>query len=99
MDSTLMIKCLRGIRGIYAFVAAVLVSHGFYHAFQKMRNEDVLTRRETLVFDKMRYPSVTFCYKYQHGTKIVVDKFLPKLYEEAERKGLETYFYIIIMYF
>ena len=37
--------------------------------------------------DKMKYPSVTFCYKFKHGSKDVVQNYYPFLFEVAKQKG------------
>ena len=74
-------------RCMYVIIAAVVVCHGFHNAFQKMMAEDVSTRQENQAVDKMRYPSITFCYKYKHGLKRVFDNLLPRFYEEAKNKG------------
>ena len=54
----------------------------------KMMSQDVFTRREVKVAEKLRYPSVTFCYKYKHGSKRVFDNYLPRLYEQAKKNGM-----------
>ena len=82
-----ILKCLQFVRYIYILIAVVVVCLGFYNAYQKMISQDVFTRREVKVAEKLRYPSVTFCYKYKHGSKRVIDNFLPRFYESAKDQG------------
>ena len=75
------------VRCVYVVVAAVIVCRGFYHAYEKFKSEDVSTRQEYNSVDKLRYPSITFCYKYKHGSKRAIDNYLPRLAEKAKNKG------------
>ena len=83
-------------RWMYIAIASLIVIRGFYNGYEKMKRGDVLSREVRLVFNKMRYPSITFCYKYKHGSKKVSDIYLPKHYEKAKETGEES---IIIIYF
>ena len=80
-------KFIRFTRYLYVLIAMVLVCLGFYNAYEKFQSEDVSTRQEYRTSAQRRYPSITFCYKYKHGSKRVIDNYLPKFYEEAKRKG------------
>ena len=82
-----ILQFLHFARCMYVVIAAMVVCHGFYNAYQKMMTEAVLIRHENQAVDKLRYPSITVCYKYKHGSKLVFDNFLPRFYEEAKRKG------------
>ena len=74
-------------RRLYLSIAIVVVSKGFYSGYNKLIEEDISYRQENKVFEKMRYPSVTFCYKYNHGSKKVMDNYLPMFYEIAQKNG------------
>ena len=76
------------VRCIYVLVAAAIVCRGFYHAIEKFISEDVSTRQEYHTIERRRYPSITFCYKYKHGTKRVIDNYLPKFRNRAREKGI-----------
>ena len=78
---------ITSIRYVYVGIAIALVCNGFYHAYEKMRTEDVSTRQVNKYSDRRRYPSITFCYKYKHGSKRAIDNYLPKFYEKAKAKG------------
>ena len=82
-----LLMLLKFARVIYVVIAAVVVCHGFYNAYLKHKAQDVSTRQEYQVPDKLRYPSVTFCYKYKHGTKRVFNNFLPRFYGVAKKNG------------
>ena len=49
--------------------------------------ENVLLKQEVHDLDKMRYPSITFCYTYKHGSKHASTNYLPYFYEKAEQEG------------
>ena len=76
------------VRFVYVAVATGIVCRGFYHAYEKFISEDVSTRQEYNTADKLRYPSITFCYKYKHGSKRVLDNYLPKFTEKAQNEGM-----------
>ena len=83
-----ILQFLHFARCMYVVIAAMVVCHGFYNAYQKMMTEDVSTRHENKAVDKLRYPSLTFCYKYKHGSKQVFDNYLPRFYEQAKTNGM-----------
>ena len=87
MNTCNMRFVLDGARFVYLSIAIVIVSKGFYSGYNKMVEEDLSYRQEYKVFEKMRYPSVTFCYKYNHGSKKVMDNYLPMFYEIARKNG------------
>ena len=78
---------ITSMRYLYVGLALALVGNGFYNAYDKMRTEDVSTRQVYHTSEQRRYPSITFCYKYNHGTKRAIDNYLPRIYENAKRKG------------
>ena len=75
------------VRCVYVVVATIIVCRGFYHAYEKFRSEDVSTRQEYNSVDKLRYPSITFCYKYKHGSKRAFDNYLLRLAKKAKHEG------------
>ena len=79
---------IKSTRNLYIIVAIVLVCRGFYNAYEKLQYEDISIRQEYRTSPQRRYPSITFCYKYKHGTKRVFESYYPKFYEEAKRKGI-----------
>ena len=83
-------KFIKFTRYLYVIIAMILVILGFYNAYDKFQSEDVSTRQEYRTSAQRRYPSITFCYKYKHGTKRAIDNYLPKFYEVAKRKGTHT---------
>ena len=85
------------VRCIYVLVAAGIVCRGFYHAIEKFISEDVSTRQEYHTVERRRYPSITFCYKYKHGTKRVIDNYLPKFKDKAKEKGTSNVCLILLL--
>ena len=80
-------RCLRLVRYVYLAIAIVIVGEGMYNVYKKMIEEDLMYRQEVHINDAMRYPSVSFCYKYNHGTKNVLDNYFPKFLEVAKNEG------------
>ena len=78
---------LDGVRFVYLAIAIVVVCKGIYNGYKKMIEEDLSYRQEVQINDAMRYPSVSFCYKYNHGTKNVIDNYFPKFFEVAKNDG------------
>jgi len=83
---------LDGARFLYLVIAIVVVSRGFYKAYRKMIEEDLSYRQEIQFNKTMRYPSVTFCYKYNHGSKKVMDNYFSEFYEKSRNSGKYKYF-------
>ena len=77
---------LEFIRFLYIIFALVKVFEAFYNQYHKTMAEDVLTRRTQPTLNKMKYPSITFCYKYKHGSKQIMDNYLPSFYEKSKEK-------------
>ena len=77
---------LKFVRVLYIIFALVKVFEAFYNQYNKTIAEDVLIRRTQPTLKKMRYPSITFCYKYKHGSKQVMDSYLPLFYEKSREK-------------
>ena len=82
---------LNVFRFLYLVIATGVVCHGFINSYEKMREQRVLLKEEILVLDKMRYPSITFCYKYKHGSKEAVRNYYPYLFEKAKHEGTDIY--------
>ena len=74
-------------RLLYVVAASVIVCHSIYNGYKKMKAETVLVKSEIQDFDQMRYPSITFCYKYKHGLKHATVNYFPYLYEKAKQEG------------
>ena len=70
------------------------VCYGFYKTMLKVHKGNVLIREEVRVKHKYTYPSITFCYKFKHGTKDVLRNYYPYLYNKWKNSGM--FYYIII---
>ena len=82
---------LDGARFLYLVIAIVVVCRGFHKAYMKMIEEDLSYRQEIQFNKTMRYPSVTFCYKYNHGSKKVMDNYFSEFYEKSRNNGKYKY--------
>ena len=72
---------------MYVGIAVGLVGNAFYNEYEKMMTEDVSRRQEYRNSEQRRYPSITFCNKFKHGSKQAVDNYLPKFVEKARDNG------------
>ena len=75
------------IRYVYVGIALCLVCNAFYKEYEKWIAEDISRRQEYSTSEQRKYPSITFCYKFEHGTKQVIDNYLPKFVEKAKKNG------------
>ena len=75
------------IRYVYVGIALCLVCNAFYKEYEKWIAEDISRRQEHRAFEQRRYPSITFCYKFDHGKKQAIDNYLPKFVEKAKKNG------------
>lgn len=75
-------------RYVYVGIAFGFVCNSFYKSYEKFATEDVSRRQEYKTSEQRRYPSITFCYKHEHGTKHVVDNYLSKFVEKARHRGI-----------
>ena len=71
------------IRYVYVAIALGLVGNAFYNEYEKMATEDISRRQEYLNSEQRKYPSITFCHKFNHGSKQVIESYLPKFVESA----------------
>ena len=82
-----IISIMSIIRYVYVAIALGLVANAFYNEYEKMMTEDVSRRQEYRTSEQRRYPSVTFCNKFKHGSKQAFESYLPKLVEKARDNG------------
>ena len=77
----------KGVRTAFVIFGIVYVMYGFIKSMQKFQEGNVNIKEEVISQKKYRYPSVTFCYKYKHGTKDVLHNYYPDLYEKWKNSG------------
>ena len=82
--SHLIPKC---VRIAFLLFAALFVCYGFYNTMDKVKQGNVLMKEEVQILPKLTYPSVTFCYKYRHGTKDVMKNYQIYLLDKWKRTG------------
>ena len=63
------------IKITYIILASGFVCHGFYKTMEKMKEGNILVKEAVYVLPKIKYPSVTFCYKYKHGSKKALETY------------------------
>ena len=77
-------KC---IKALFVLFGIGYVSYGFAETMQKFKEGNVLVKEQVLSHAKYKYPSVTFCYKYKHGSKNVLHNYYPELYKKWKKSG------------
>ena len=66
---------VKAIEAVYIVLASCFVGHGIYRTIEKMNERNILVKEEVDVVPMIRYPSLTFCYKYTHGSKRAIDTY------------------------
>ena len=77
------------IRIMFILFGIGFVFYGFYRTMVKVNQGNVLIREEVHAKQKHIYPSITFCYKFKHGTKDVLRNYYPLLYKKWQKSGKE----------
>ena len=85
-------RMLKFVRILYLVIAVVITCNACFKSIRKMKEANVLSNEETRVLDHMRYPSITFCYKYKHGSKRAEENYLPYLFENGKHEGNKVSF-------
>ena len=75
-------------RMIYVAIGTVVVCYGFQSGYKKFMSHNIVIKEQVYSVDKMRYPSITFCYKFKHGSKDVIQNYYPFLFQMAEQQGI-----------
>ena len=75
-------------RMIYVAIGTVVVCYGFQRGYKKFISYNIVIKEQVYTLDKMRYPSITFCYKFKHGSKDVIQNYYPFLFQMAEQQGI-----------
>ena len=76
-----------GIKIVYVMFAVCFVSQSFYKIVENMSEGNVLVKEELRVLPKIRYPSLTFCYKYVHGSKHAIQTYNSYFIEKWKGSG------------
>ena len=79
-----VVKCLRIA---YLIFAAVFVCHGLYNTILKVQNQHISVASGVDVVSKFKFPSVTFCHKYKHGSKNALLTYSNKLFGKWKNSG------------
>ena len=80
-------KLAKSVRMIFVVFGMVYVLYSFTKTMKKVKEGNVLVKEEARSFTKYKYPSVTFCYKYKHGSKEVLRSYYPRLYKKWKESG------------
>ena len=90
MFRKIMEKLTKAARIIFVLVSIVYVLYSFSRTLQKFNEGNTFAKQETKYFEKYRYPSVTFCYKFKHGSKVVKNNYHPSLYKKWQATGMSV---------
>lgn len=77
----------KAIEIAYILFASCILCHVVYRTIEKMNEGNVLVKEEVRVLPKVKYPSVTFCYKYKHGTKFAIHTYNSHLAKNWLKSG------------
>ena len=86
-DGSHIKKVINAIEIVYILFATGLLSYEFYEIMEKMNEGNILVKEEIRVLPKIKYPSVTFCYKYKHGTKLAIHTYNSHFTEKWKISG------------
>ena len=86
-DGSHIKKVINAIEIVYILFATGLLSYGFIETIEKMNEGNILVKEEVRVLPKIKYPSVTFCYKYKHGTKVAIHTYNSHFAAKWKRLG------------
>ena len=78
---------VKAIKIAYIILASCFVCHGFYKTMEKMKEGNILVRDQVYVLPKIKYPSVTFCYKYKHGSKKALETYASHFTQKWKASG------------
>ena len=84
-------KGTKAVRIMFVLFGIGYVLYSFTRTLQKYKEGNVLAKQETKYFDKYRYPSITFCYKFKHGSKDVMNNYYPSLYKKWKATGISIW--------
>ena len=80
-------QMVKVVRIVYVVVAIVCVGKGLYQTLIKVQKENVNIRSGIDHESKIKFPSVTFCYKYKHGGKDAILAYHNQLFEGWKESG------------
>ena len=84
-------KTLKGIVNViriaYLIFAVTFVFWGLYSTLMKVQQQNIHVRLGIDHASKIRFPSVTFCYKYKHGSKEALLGYNYQLFDRWKKSG------------
>ena len=75
------------VRTGFVIFGVVYVLYGFAKTMQKFKAGNVLVKEEVFYPQKYVYPSITFCYKYKHRGKNIINAYFQDLFEKLKQSG------------
>ena len=79
------------VRSIFVLIALSFFCRAFHQTMIKAKQGNILIKEEVRVFPRYTYPSITFCYKYKHGSKDALRNYDPYLYERWKISGNSSF--------
>ena len=71
----------------YLIFAAVFVCYGLYNTIAKVQQQNISVKLGVQVVPKLKFPSVTFCHKYKHGSKNALLTYSHHLFDKWKKSG------------
>ena len=75
------------LKNAYLIFAAVFLCYEFYNTIDKVRQQKISVNLGVEVVPKIKYPSITFCHKYKHGSKNALLTYNNQLFGKWKKSG------------
>ena len=79
------------LENAYLICAAVLVCYGLSNTIVKVQEQNIGVKFGVEVVPKIKFPSITFCYKYKHGSKNALLTYNNQLFQKWQKSGNTFY--------
>ena len=89
----------KSIRIAFVLFGIAYLLYSFTKTMQRVKEHHILVKDEVLSPLKYKYPSVTFCYKYKHGNKDVLNNYYPELYSKWKQSGNGSFILDVFLVF
>ena len=82
---------VRILKITYLIFAVAFVCYGLYNTIVKVQQKNISVNLGVQVVPKIKFPSITFCYKYKHGSKNALLTYNNQLFQKWKKSGNTFY--------
>lgn len=75
------------IKLLYIIFASIMIWHLGIGIWEQIRQGRIHVQEHNRVLPKIKYPSITFCYKYKHGSKKAIHTYSSYFAESWKQSG------------